>query len=181
MWPRATCTSQSPSWPLLCWGCPQYNVPPWTLVRRHKPRLSTSSKGQVGICELPWRWKLPVIDRLCSLLLQWGVIILFAFLWILICIIRTLLEKLISRILIMQSEKPANSFYKMPASYSPDQLIPQPGFSGALVWSPVPGLSEGTHPPHEQRTDLWTSLYECCLDWGQWLRSYHCLLQSFRF
>lgn len=84
--------------------CPHHSVAP---LGKTQASLSTSSKGRVIISEVLRGWRQRSHrpqDGLCTFLLQWGLIILFAFLWILICIIRWLLEKLISWILSVQSE-----------------------------------------------------------------------------
>lgn len=78
---------------------------PW---EKHKPHYLPHPKAELLLVkcyghEKRQRSHRPQ-DGLCTLLLQWGLIILFAFLWILICIIRWLLEKLISWILFVQSE-----------------------------------------------------------------------------
>lgn len=71
--------------------------------------------------------------------LQWGVIILFAFLWILICIIRWLLEKLISWILFVQSE--------ISQQLTQTSVFHAWLFWGSSVRSSADRLSGGTHPP----------------------------------
>lgn len=108
--PKPTLTSESLGYspftlPRLRLWCPHHRV---ASPGETQASLSTSSQGRVHIGEVVWRWKPPGFSvataGLCALLLQWGLIILFAFLWILICIIRWLLEKLISWILFVQSE-----------------------------------------------------------------------------
>lgn len=134
---------------LPCWGWgSEVHTRVWHLLVKTQASLSTSSKGPVNICEVYGEENCQHYDRrqdgLRTLLLLWGVIILFASLWILICIIRRLLEKLISRILIMQSEI-SQQLTQMSVSYYWDWL-PCLAFLG-LFWGvgPVLTLNGPTH------------------------------------